>query len=79
MKSQVPYLADSPLHDPTPTYLLLFIQKKLKVKYVSDTVESIQFSSVAHSCPTLRDPVDRSTLGLPVHNQLQEFTQTHVH
>ena len=39
----------------------------------------VQFSSVAQSCPTLCDPVNRSTLGLPVHHQLPEFTQTHVH
>ena len=38
-----------------------------------------QFSSVAHSCPTLCDPVDCSTPGLPVHHQFPEFTQTHVH
>ena len=35
--------------------------------------------SVAQSCPTLCDPMDRSTSGLPVHHQLLEFTQTHVH
>ena len=40
---------------------------------------SVQFSSVAQSCPTLCDPVNRSTSGLPVHHQLPEFTQTHVH
>ena len=38
-----------------------------------------QFSSVAQSCPTLCDPMNRSTLGLPIHQQLPEFTQTHVH
>ena len=43
------------------------------------TLYSVQFSSVAQSCPTLRDPVNRSTPGLPVHHQLPEFTQTHVH
>ena len=36
-------------------------------------------SSAAQSCPTLCDPVDCSTSGLPVHHQLLEFTQTHVH
>ena len=40
---------------------------------------SVQFSSVAQSCPTLCDPMNRSTSGLPVHHQLPEFTQTHVH
>ena len=39
----------------------------------------LQFSSVAQSCPTLFDPMNRSTPGLPVHHQLPEFTQTHVH
>ena len=38
-----------------------------------------QFSSVAQSCPTLCDPMNRSTPGLPVHHQLPEFTQIHVH
>ena len=40
---------------------------------------SVQFSSVAQSCPTLCDPMNRSTPGLPVHHQLPEFAQTHVH
>ena len=39
----------------------------------------IQFSSVAQSCPTLCDFMNCSTPGLPVHHQLPEFTQTHVH
>ena len=39
---------------------------------------SVQVSSVAQSCPTLCDPMNRSTPGLPVHHQLSEFTQTHV-
>ena len=40
---------------------------------------SLQFSSVAQLCPSLCDPMNLSTPGLPVHHQLQEFTQTHVH
>ena len=40
---------------------------------------SVQFSSVAQSCLTLCDPMNHSTPGLPVHHQLPEFTQTHVH
>ena len=39
----------------------------------------IQFSSVAQSCPTLCDPMNHSKPGLPVHHQIPEFTQTHVH
>ena len=40
---------------------------------------SVQFNSVTQSCPTLCDPMNCSTPGLPVHQQLPEFTQTHVH
>ena len=40
---------------------------------------SVQFSSVAQSCPTLCDPMNHSTPGLPVHHQLLEFTQPHIH
>ena len=40
---------------------------------------SVQFSSVAQSCLTLCDPMNRSTLGLPIHHKLLEFTQTRVH
>ena len=45
----------------------------------SNPISSVQFSSVTQSCPTLCDPMNRSTPGLPVHHQLPEFTQTHVH
>ena len=41
--------------------------------------KDLQFSSVTQSCPTLCNPMSHSTLGLPVHHQLLEFTQTHVH
>ena len=40
---------------------------------------TVQCSSVAQSCLTLCDPMNHSTPGLPVHHQLSEFTQTHVH
>ena len=49
-------------------------QRKAELK-----AESSQFSSVAQPCPTLCDPMNRSTPGLPVNHQLPEFTQTHVH
>ena len=42
-------------------------------------VYSVQFTSVTQSCPTLCDPMNCSTPGLPVHHQLPEFTQTHIH
>ena len=50
--------------DPTPNY---------------DWYSSVQFSSVTQLCPTLCDPMNCRTPGLPVHHQLPEFTQTHVH
>ena len=46
---------------------------------VQDGFSSVQFSSVAQLCPTLCDPMNRSTPGLPVHHQLPEFTQTYGH
>ena len=51
--------------------------KRMKLEHF--LTPSVQFSSVAQSCPTLCDPMNRSTPGLPVHHQLLEFTQTHVH
>ena len=41
--------------------------------------KAVQFSSIAQSYPTLCDPMNHSTPGLPVHHQLPEFTQTHAH
>ena len=49
------------------------------LKKLKQELPSVQFSSVAQSCPTLCDPMNRSTPGLPVHHQLPEITQTHVH
>ena len=42
-------------------------------------ISSVQFNSVIQSCPALCDPMNHSTPGLPVHHQLPEFTQTHIH
>ena len=44
-----------------------------------DCISSAQFSSVAQLCLTLCDPMNCSTTGLPVHHQLLEFSQTHIH
>ena len=44
-----------------------------------DEFSSVQFSSVAQSRLTICDPMNRSTPGLPVHHDLLEFTQTHIH
>ena len=45
----------------------------------SQSISSVQFSSVTQSCPILCDPMNLSTPGLPVYHQLPESTQTHVH
>ena len=47
--------------------------------YSHNPPKRFQFSSVAQSCLTLCDPMDCTTPGLPVHHQLPELTQTHVH
>ena len=49
------------------------------MSWFSKVVASVQFSSVAQSCPTICDPMNCSTPGLPIHHQLPESTQTHVH
>ena len=73
---------------------LLFMFSAVKTHYVATLVpvteekrqstkkgliSSVQLSSVAQSCPTLCDPMNCSTPGLPVHHQFPEFTQTRVH
>ena len=52
---------------------------KLKLLLVKTVSITLQFSSVAQSCLTLCNPMDCSTPGFPVHHQLLELTQTHVH
>ena len=55
---------------------------RLSIKETTDNAvkySSVQFSSVAQSCLALCDPMNCSTPGLPVHYQVPEFTQTHVH
>ena len=62
-----------------PSGAALSLHRYTCVRSRGPLFRSVQFSSVAQSCPTLCDPMDCSTLGLPVHHQLPEFTQTHVH
>ena len=56
-----------------------FLWMRIFISLELITKSSVQFSSVAQSCPTLCDPMDCSTPGLPVYHQLPDFTQTHVH
>ena len=50
------------------------------IKVLEESIgRTVQFSSVTQSCPILCNPMDCSTPCLPVHHQLPEFTQTHVH
>ena len=74
------------LYDPLPRIFKIKAKKNkwdlIKIKSfctTKETISSVQFSSVAQSCPTLCDPMNRSTPGLPVHHHLPEFTQTHIH
>ena len=71
------------------SHWLVFSRQKFCISRHSEVSSSIHIyhhpglthslTSVAQSCPNLCDPVNRSTPGLPVHHQLPEFTQTHVH
>ena len=56
-----------------------FLSLMYHTQLLSCPKDSVQFSSVSQSCLTLCDPMNRSTPGLPVHHQLPELTQTHVH
>ena len=57
----------------------LYLLSDLGAVFSDSVTPSVLFSSVTQSCPTLCDPMNHSTPGLPVHHQLPEFTQTHVH
>jgi len=66
---------NKPSNDPRPS----FWAAPASLGWAEVAVSTSSVSSVAQSCPTLCDPMNRSTPGLPVHHQLLEFTQTHVH
>ena len=57
----------------------MYFENTLYSQVCCNFVISSQLSSVSQSCPTLCHPMDCSTSGFPVHNQLPELTQTHVH
>ena len=66
---------------PEPNYLVwISVSITRRIPTVDSwTIRSDQIRSVAQSCLTLCNPMNRSTPGLPVHHKLPEFTQTHVH
>ena len=75
-------LPNYPLWTPvgsTVMALLSFFTLVIGVFFFLIILVFFQFSSVTQLCPTLCDPMNRSTPGLPVHHQLPEFTQTHAH
>ena len=64
-------------HPPAPIWIEKWCYIGLQIQTTAFSLD--QFSSVTQSCPTLCEPVDCSTPGLPVYHQLPEFTQPHVH
>ena len=70
---QLVFLGFGMLHLKENTFLH-FALSRAPIRHILD-----QIRSVAQLCPTLCNPMNRSTPGLPVHHQLPEFTQTHVH
>ena len=60
-------------------FVRILLKCQFNIKKNISCIRSDQIRSLAQSCPTLCDPMNRSTPGLPVHHQLPEFTQTHVH
>ena len=69
--------AEIGINDSETTMCLLELNKENVVCIYMYNI--YQMRSVAQSCPTLCDPMNRSMLGLPVHHQLLEYTQTHIH
>ena len=63
---------------PSPLWKAIYLQKLTNGRKTS-TSHFQSVNSVTQLCPTLCDPINRSMPGLPVHHQLPEFTQTHVH
>ena len=82
VESSVQLAKTRPGADYGSDHQLLIAKLRLKLKKVEKTsrsFSSVQISSVAQMCQTLCDPMDCRTPGLPVHHQLLQFTQTHVH
>ena len=89
MRVQLEQMLDEDTKKNQKTYLPLWSQQQNQVLGAKagycvclsklNSTSSVRFSSVTQSCPTLCNPMDCSTPGLPVHHQLLEFTQTYVH
>ena len=73
--------ASYPSRSPQSTELssLYYTAASYKLLFYTYYCVSVQFNSVTQSCPTLCNPMNCSTPGLPVHHQLPEFTQTHIY
>ena len=76
---QFPELTQTPSSHPAISSSVIPLSSCLQSFPASVQFSPAQFSSVAQSCPTHCNPMNRSTPGLPVHHQLLEFTQSHVH
>ena len=80
---------ETPVYETNQSWVTLVELKTVQTTTLSPSVplfvplwlllRSDQITSVVQLCPTLCDPMNRSTPGLPVHHQLPEFTQTHIH
>ena len=70
---------DSQESSPTPQFKNINSSAFSHLYVFLYSLHKSQFSSVAQLCPTLCDPMDHSTPGFPIHHQLPELTQTHVH
>ena len=66
-------------YDNFPCSIFIGFEKLFEYLICPGTLPGSQFSSVIQSCPTFCHPMDCSMPGLPVHHQLPEFTQTHIH
>jgi len=75
-QTQLKRLSSSSSRPQSDLFILIFFGHTLSMWDLSSLA---QFSSVPQLCPALCGPMDGSTPGLPVHHQLPEFTQTHVH
>ena len=75
-----PSMSGPPVHHQLPEFTQTHVNR-VRQKSLSNltTLSSVQFTSAAQSCPILCDCVNFSTPDLPVHHQLLEFTQTHIH